>query len=249
MPEVKYRHDNIHVTITVDEKGSAHPVQYTYAIPHPVYNVHMLPPPELQREGKPVRWTEIARQNAEHCHLRFDDEIRRANLRARDPRFAAERHEEQQHSPTPEVSVSMMQGFGPLSGSYYNTDEPELQACAVNKDPKQRRPYHAEQYQKGERQQPPHALKSRNPYGSPESRIGSATFLMNLSGLIDLYKNPALAEWIATMDKLFSNKEINVSEAVQTLLVSLLNLAVEQRVPIPDTTPAPGKCMGGGRPR
>ncbi len=43
---------------------------------------------------------------------------------------------------------------------------------------------------------------------------------MNLSGLIDLYKNPALAEWIATTDKLFSNNEMNVSEAVQTLLVS-----------------------------
>ncbi len=56
------------------------------------------------------------------------------------------------------------------------------------------------------------------------------------------------AEWISTTDKLFSNKEISVFEAVQTLLVCLLNLAVEQGVPIPDTTPAPGKCMGGEAP-
>ncbi len=74
---------------------------------------------------------------------------------------------------------------------------------------------------------------------------------MNLSGLVDLYKNPGLAEWISTTDKLFSNKEIRVTEAVQTFLVCLMNLAVEQGVPIPDTTSAPGKCMGGrgpGRP-
>jgi hypothetical protein len=169
-------------------------------------------------------------------------------MRARDPRFVAEQHKEQQCSPEPQVSVNMMQGFGPLSGSYYNTNEPELQACAVNRDPKQRRPYNAEQYQKGDKQQPSHPFKLRNPYGSPESRIGSATFLMNLSGLVDLYKNPGLAEWIATTDKLFSNKDTSVTETVQTLLVCLMNLAVEQGVPIPDTTSAPGKCMGGGGP-
>jgi hypothetical protein len=107
----------------------------------------------------------------------------------------------------PAVGVNMFQTIGPFTGNYSLSQEPAIQGLTTHGP--SRKPPRAEPFRHQDAQVTPEYKP--NWYNSAENRIGGATFPMTLTGLVPLFDNPQLLDWVKHTNLLL-NKPADTNE-------------------------------------